>query len=65
MNGDVRVTLLRRPDGKFVWSAVHVDHNGDLELIGICPDHDAAKSGGWAYAQAHGAVFVPTRRGRP
>ena len=29
------------------------------------PDHDAAKSGGWAYAQAHGAVFVPTRRGRP
>jgi hypothetical protein len=51
MNGDVRVTLLRRPGGRVRLECRHVDHNGDLELIGIYPDHDAAR-----------AAAGPTRR---
>ena len=62
-NGTVSVATFQDSAGKFFLAIVHVDHNGDPEIVGEgFADIDAAKSAAWTYAQAHGASFVSTKK---
>ena len=62
-NGEVHVATFQDSCGKFFLAIVHVDSCGFPEIVGEgYANIDAAKSAAWAFAQAHGATFVSTKR---
>jgi hypothetical protein len=62
-NGTVSVETLWDKNGKHFLAAVHVDRNGEAEIVGMdYASIDEAKSAAWALAQRLGAATVSTKR---
>ena len=62
-NGTVEVATFQDKAGKYLLAIVHVDRNGEVEIVGEgYASIDEAKSAAWAFAQRYGAVALPTKR---
>jgi len=66
LENGVHAVLLQDNTGKYFWAVIYVGADDSLELVGDgYASCDATKSAAWAFAQAHGASFIPARRVQP